>query len=124
MKVNDGNRLRHMMFQKSSENNLRKLPPTKDSLKMHVLRSAYDAGWMWGSILQGRICIPSAIEWGWKYNADRQIVPAWCNTSKITLDDYLFTCTCKNICTRCRCAIKNQSCLPYCKCQCLVHVNV
>ena len=41
MKVNDVNRLRRMMFQKSSENNLRKLPPTKDSLKMHVLRSAY-----------------------------------------------------------------------------------
>ena len=103
-----------------SENNLRKLPPTRDSLNLHVLRSAYTAGWVWGSILQGDIDIPSPVSWGWNLNENNEFVPLWYLLPIMQLPELLFTCNCKDKCSRCRCSSRQVSCLPYCKCQCLL----
>ena len=40
----DINELRFMIFSQLSENNLRNLPPSRDSLRRHVLRSAHVIG--------------------------------------------------------------------------------
>ena len=45
--MNDVNRLRFLLFTKSSENKLRKLHPTRKALQLHILCSAYSAGWIW-----------------------------------------------------------------------------
>ena len=39
--MNDVNRLRFLLFRKSSDYKLRKLSPTKKALQLHILRSAY-----------------------------------------------------------------------------------
>ena len=42
---------RFSMFSSSKSGNLRELPPSQDALKLHILRSAFQAGWVWGNIL-------------------------------------------------------------------------
>ena len=44
--TNDVNRLRFLLFTKPSDNKLRRLPPTREALQLHILRSAYAAGWI------------------------------------------------------------------------------
>ena len=66
--MNDINRLRLLLFTKSSENKLRKLPPTREALQLHILQSVYAAGWIWGVTLQPSDQIPSLVEWRWKYS--------------------------------------------------------
>ena len=53
------NNLRFHLFNSSSINDLRRLPPTLNALKLHVLRAAYIAGWVWGSCLQKGSVVPS-----------------------------------------------------------------
>ena len=60
------NRLWFLLFTMSSENKLRKLPPTREALQLHILRSAYAAGWIWGMTLQPSDQIPSLVDWRWK----------------------------------------------------------
>ena len=40
---------RFEIFRSSSAGNLRELPLSQNSIKLHVLRSAYQRGWVWGS---------------------------------------------------------------------------
>ena len=63
-KTNDVNKLRYLLFTVWTENNLRKLPPTKASLRLHVMRAAYAAGWVWGQSLISTFLVPSPLEWG------------------------------------------------------------
>ena len=76
--TNDFNRLRFLLSTKSSENKLRKLPPTRKALQFHILRSAYAAGWIWGVTLQPSDQIPSPVDWGWKYFKDNRFAVDWC----------------------------------------------
>ena len=55
--THDVNKLRHLLFLRSSENNLRKLRPLKNALRLHIQRSAYVAGWNWGTALRSEIPI-------------------------------------------------------------------
>ena len=64
--TDDVNRLRYLLISMSTDNNLRKLPPSRAALKQHILRSAYAAGWIWGGCLNNCISIPPPMEWGWK----------------------------------------------------------
>ena len=59
--TNDVNRLLFLLFTKSSENKLRKLPLTRVALQLHISRSAYGAGWIWGVTLQPSDQIPSPV---------------------------------------------------------------
>ena len=43
----------------------------------------------------------------------------WCRTNDFNLNKYIFTCTCKGLCTRCKCVKKEVSCLPLCSCACI-----
>ena len=45
------NKLRYLLFT-ILDNNMRKLPPTREALRLHVFRSTYAAGWIWGVTLK------------------------------------------------------------------------
>ena len=61
-RTSDGNRLRFLLFTKLSDK-LRKLPPTKEALQLHILRLVHAAGRIWGVILQPSDQIPSLLDW-------------------------------------------------------------
>ena len=117
LKCENINKLRHSLFSKSCDNNIRKLPPSKDALNKHILRSAFVAGWIWGSILSFNQAIPSPVSWGWR-RGEKSFVVDWCSSRYSKLESVLFTCLCKNDCTRRNCTIRNVKCLPFCKCKC------
>ena len=114
--TNDVNRLRFLLFTKSSENKLRKLPLTREALQLHILHSAYAAGWIWGITLQPSDQIPSLVDCGWKYSKDNRFAVDCCGTYVVNLSEYIFTCTCKGLCTRCKCVKKEVSCHLFCSC--------
>ena len=43
-----------------------KIPPTRAALFQHVLRAAYQAGYIWGQALVPHARLPHPNEWGWK----------------------------------------------------------
>ena len=89
------------------------------ALRRHILRSAYTAGWIWGLTLEEDLIAPSPVDWGQKLDEDGKYVPDWCVEPEITLHDIIFTCSCKGSCSRCKCAKKKFSCLPFCSCNCI-----
>ena len=62
--IQEVNQLRYLIFCQLPDNNLRKLPPSKEALRRHILRSTYVGGWVWGSVLSEGIQIPSPTQWG------------------------------------------------------------
>ena len=83
--TDDINKLRYLLFLKLCENNLRRLPPTRDALRQHIFRAAYAAGWIWGKTLKHDNQVTSPTEWGWRFNNDRQLVPNWCPSVLVEL---------------------------------------
>ena len=107
--------LRFFLFNSSSSNDLRRLPPTADSLKQHVLRAAYQAGWIWGSCIFKNSTLPDPKNWGWRPDGS-MLVPVW-KTQETANYNILFTvCSCQKKCQRCKCSKLELSCLPFCKC--------
>ena len=60
--TNDVNMQWFLLFTNSCENKLRKLPPAREALQLHILRSAYAAGRIWCVTLQPRHQIPSPVD--------------------------------------------------------------
>ena len=114
----DVDKLRHRLFSTSFDINVTKLPTSRDSLRMHILRSAYIAGWVWGTALNFDNARPSPITWGWKRDQQNHFIVDWSPVNPCKLNYILFTCNCKNECKRCKCVNKNEKCLPFCKCGC------
>ena len=52
-------------FNKSTANDLRSLPPSKEALLQHVLRASYQAGYLWWQSAE-ELKIPDPEQWGWK----------------------------------------------------------
>ena len=50
-------------FQKSTDDDLRKLPPSREALSQHVKRSCYQAGYLWQESLLD-LALPKPTEWG------------------------------------------------------------
>ena len=116
---NNVNKLRFILFSKSSSNNLRKLPPCRDALHHHINRAAYVGGWVWGSILSDVPC-PPPTEWSWLSNDQEGFIPIWQTNSTLCpdLNSVLLTCSCTSQCTKCKCFKQNIACLSFCKCNC------
>ena len=112
----DLDELRFIMFQKDSSNALRNLPPSKDALLQHALRSAYQAGWVWGNSLTE--CIPPSPElWGWQILNDHLRIH-W-SSLNVHNDLLIVTniCQCRTAgCNTCKCAKNLVKCLKYCNC--------
>ena len=105
-------------FNKSIDNDLRSLPPSKDALYQHVLRACYQAGYLWWQSVE-ELEIPDPNDWGWKLDTARTLFhPLWTTTqSSVTIKDFTKTCSCKTgKCKTCNCANANLQCLSMCGC--------
>ena len=83
-------------FNKSNDNDLRSLPPSKDALRQHVLRACYQAGYLWRQSI-GELHIPDLKDWG----LEQESVGAFFNPvlttekSPVTITEFIKTCSCK-----------------------------
>ena len=115
-KTKNLNSLRKDQFVQSTFNDLKKLPPSSDSLYMQILRTTHIAGFRWLECAQN-VLVPDPslrgfIQKGGVY------VPCWL-PSPPTFDLKGFAQTCKCIkarCTLCECHQLKISCLPLCHC--------
>ena len=112
---------RYDSFIKSPTTNLRALMPAQSSLFLHVLCSAYQAGWVWGNTVS-QIPPPPTEEWGWIYhNGELRI--QWTQKEATESAPSAFTlaikiCQCrKALCKQCKCTKEKRPCLIFCKCQ-------
>ena len=56
---------RYTIFLSSTSDNLRELPPSRNALEQHILRSAFQAGWIWGNTLSQK---PTPSKYLWDGN--------------------------------------------------------
>ena len=113
----NGNELRYVQFcsQKSSASHL---PPTKNSLCKHVLRSNHQAA-IWRRALEGLPTVPSPHQQGWLIT-DGGITIDW--TDQRPAPDELLElthCGCKTGCGTMRCSCKKalMKCTDACSCK-------
>ena len=108
--------LRFQLFKHTVKDELRDLPPSRDALLQHLLRSAFQAGWLWGNSLLQLPC-PLVVEWGWTADEEELFIK-WSTVSiGDTLSRVTGVCSCRtNKCTSCSCAARGMKCLIYCKC--------
>ena len=118
---------RFVIFASLQSGNLREIPPSKGALKQHVLRSAYQAGWIWGNTLSANTT-PDIDHWGWSIDNEQQkLLYKWTNLgADRELANIISTCKCRSdssICNKCSCGKKNVNCLSFCSCKkkCLVN---
>ena len=60
-----------------------------------------------------------SVDWRWKQSKDKRFTVDWFGAYDVNLNEYIFTCTCKGLCTRCKYVKKEVSCLPFCSCACI-----
>ena len=103
-------------FNKSTTNDLRSLPASKEALCQHVLRASYQAGYLWWQSVEERK-IPDPEKWSWKLDSMGILSqPLW-TTVTVTVKDFTMICSCKTgKCKTCKCASNNLSCLFMCDC--------
>ena len=96
------------------------IPPTKDSLQLHISRSSYYAGFKCGLALEPSPNIPSPELYGW-FIKDGQYKIKWMNIASVANSCKEYTsCGC-TVCTpsRCKCMKYNLKCTALCKkCTC------
>ena len=112
----DVNLLRYDMFAtKATESEY--LPPTKDALRQHVIRSNYQAG-IWLRSLQSKPQLPGADENGW-YETGDGLAVQWM-MQRPAPDELLVLsqCHCKRGCAsgRCSCVRAGLPCTDACSC--------
>ena len=104
-------------FQKSTDNDLRLLPPSKDALRQHIYRTSYQAGYLWRQSVE-ELDIPDPGQWGWKTDSKGDFQPLWTTSQpSVTVKNFIETCSCKTgKCKSCKCTRANVACLSICEC--------
>ena len=74
--VTSVNRARFEMFHYSGKD-FDHLPPTQDALRLHVLRGAYTAGYLWSQALISTPTLPYPAFWGYQLCKDGSWKPKW-----------------------------------------------
>lgn len=96
------------------------LPPTRASLRQHILRAAYLAGQVWGRAAFGPgFPVPSPEGWGWVRNAQGKWEPLWSDLPWVwEACRELSSCNCKTGCKTMRCACRRGGlpCIGGCGC--------
>ena len=116
------NSYRFLLFKASSSNNLRDLPPSEDGLELHIRRSQYQAGHVWGNSTS-QFPTPPLEECGWSLNNGRLSIQ-WVksNDGEALINKVIKTCKCQIVlqnelkCNSCTCSTQNILCLDQCKC--------
>ena len=61
--------LRINMFKSLTNNDLRKLPPSRRALEQHTRRTCYQAGYVWQESV-GDLTLPNSENWGWIFEGN------------------------------------------------------
>ena len=95
------------------------IPPTQNALLQHTKRAIYQAGiWTTSSTCQAELPSPSHFAWS-KTPPANTWEPVWMTVPEISKAcSQLLKCTCKRICTKCKCVKAGLSCSPLCNCKC------
>ena len=118
--------LRYQMFKASTNSNFRELPPTEQSLELHLRRSCYRSGWVWGNTTCQEPA-PRVENFGWIVRTDKLLIK-WIAqpTDPTILERLIRTCKCKPIeadkladkkCKTCSRGKTGIPCLDQCNCQ-------
>ena len=104
-------------FQKSTDDDLRKLPPSKEALLQHTKRSCYQAGYIWQECLAD-LQLPDPKSWGWLFDKIQGLIPCWLSAlSSIDIEKFVTTCSFKTAkCESCKCATADMPCIRMCGC--------
>ena len=116
---NNVDELRYSLFRTSINNSFRNLSSSKIGLFYHVLRSCFQAGWLWGNtFLQEKT--PCVSEFGWDIVTGTLQIKYTDKFNQKTLHDVLITCKCRAVtntmCKNCKCGKENVSNLDQCNC--------
>ena len=96
--IKDINELRYAIFcAKRGKIELHKLPPSRDSLKNHILRACYQC-FIWGKCLEKSPDIPDLEDHGWKHE-NGLVLCIWMNGLPASNAVFsLLSCDCKRRC--------------------------
>lgn len=95
-----------------------RIPPTQDALLQHTQRALYQAG-IWTTCMQTHQIVPSPNEFAWTKETSQLWEPVWITLPEVSRAcSELIKCSCKGVCTRCKCAKANLDCSPLCRCKC------
>ena len=110
------NTVRLDKFRTSPDNDLRKLPPSREALTQHAKRACYQAGFLWKESLED-FDLPDPTLWGWAYKNETYI-PLWqSKTSSVDIETFTTTCSClSQKCKNCKCSRLKIPCLSMCGC--------
>ena len=121
--------LRLRLFKHSSKTSMRKLPPSTSSLYLHVLRSCYQAGWIWSNTINQEPS-PPVSSFGW-IEIEGKLTIKWIEDQNIDqptsmlLNLAVKTCSCQyqeridennKKCDNFSCSKSGVKCLDQCKC--------
>ena len=114
----DINSTRHQLVARGKT--IDRVPPTKESLRQHTKRAAFQAGHVWACSLKTIQNRPPFNEWGWQHSEDGSaLIPFWTVLPpKSATCNQLIKCTCKSGCRgRCQCKQKKLPCTALCVCE-------
>ena len=93
------------------------IPPTREALEQHTMRTVFKGAYMWGQVLISQPVIPLPSAWGWKKDGT-----SW-KCKWTTFPQTKDTCYklihfgCKKSCRgRCKCLKVNLDCTGLCNC--------
>ena len=117
------NEVRFRIYCTSTTKNLRHLPPSRAALEMHVLRSTFQSGCIWGNTLSQEDP-PDVTNWGWTVAESGTLSFKWTDinpdNNTMTLNQLVKTCKCSKAntkCTTCNCGKLKFKCLKFCSCR-------
>jgi len=110
------NQVRRQNF--SHNQNVERLPPTREALRQHVARAIYQSG-IWTSAGKPKIQPPDPQEFGW-INCGGALFPKWTKNKDVPEALTCLTkCACQKTCSKaCSCMKNDLSCTELCKCKC------
>ncbi|KAK3912859.1 Chromosome-associated kinesin KIF4 [Frankliniella fusca] len=116
-KLNNINTVRRDLY--DGVKTLTMIPATRDSLRQHTLRAAYQAGQVWGQAHLPNPAPSDPTRWGWKKDGEK-LVPLWSTLPDVWEKCQLKKkCSCKKTCavTRCPCKLAEINCKTDCRCK-------
>ena len=101
----------------SSDNDLRKLPPGREVLTLHIKRACLVAGYLWRESVED-FQLPEFTLWGWFRNEDGSYRPLWeAQVGNVKYDKFVMICSCAaQKCKNCKCSKAKVTCIAMCGC--------
>ena len=110
----DINELRKVLFAQGNRQ-LENIPPSKAALTEHIKRALFQAGHIWGQVLNANPVLPSPAEFGW-VKEENIWGPFWSIFTEAS-KGCVIKCSCKRQCSgRCKCFKARMNCTQLCAC--------